>query len=84
MHHNISLSQFITEQLRHSADTDSDLSALLNDIATACKQISHLVNQGDLNGTWGNADDDTENVQGEIQKRLDILSNEFMYNALNW
>lgn len=78
----ISLSQFITEQQRKSPDCSGDLTALVNDIVTACKQISHLVNQGDLIGTWGSAD--SENVQGEVQKQLDIISNDYMVDALNW
>ena len=77
-----SLSQFITEQQRSSTDTVEDLSPLLNDIVTACKQISNLVNQGDLSGTWGSAN--TENVQGEVQKKLDLISNDFMIDALKW
>ncbi len=77
-----SLSQFITEQQRNSTDTVEDLSPLLNDIITACKQISNLVNQGDLSGTWGSAN--TENVQGEVQKKLDLISNDFMIDALKW
>ena len=77
----ISLPQFITEQQRNT-NASGDLSGLLNDIVTACKQISHLVNQGDLMGTWGSAD--SENVQGEVQKKLDIISNDFMINALKW
>ena len=77
-----SLSQFITEQQRSSTDTVEDLSPLLNDIVTACKQISNLVNQGDLPGTWGSAN--TENVQGEVQKKLDLISNDFMIDALKW
>jgi fructose-1,6-bisphosphatase I len=83
MANNISLSQFITEQQRKlSTETTGELSALLNDIITACKKISHLVNQGNLMGTWGSAD--SENVQGEVQKKLDIISNYYMVDALKW
>jgi fructose-1,6-bisphosphatase I len=82
MANNTSLPQFITEQQRNSPDSTGDLTSLINDIVTACKQISHLVNQGDLIGTWGSAD--SENVQGEVQKQLDIISNDYMINALNW
>ncbi len=82
MANKISLSQFITEQQRNTAEASDDLTALLNDIVTACKQISHLVNQGDLIGTWGSAE--SENVQGEVQKKLDIISNDYMINALEW
>ncbi len=81
MANRISLTQFITEQQREK-ETGHDLTRLISDIVTACKQISHLVNQGDLVGTWGNAD--SENVQGEVQKQLDIISNDYMCQALNW
>ncbi len=83
MANKISLSQFITEHQRStSTQASDDLNALLNDIVIACKQISHLVNQGDLTGTWGSAE--SENVQGEVQKKLDIISNDYMVDALKW
>ncbi len=53
---------------------------LLNDIAVACKRISDLVNKGDLVGVLGAAD--SENVQGEQQKKLDVISNDLMIEAL--
>lgn len=82
MSNKINLLQFITEQQRKISNTTGDLTHLLNDVITACKQISHLVNQGDLLGTWGSAD--SENVQGEIQKKLDLISNDLMVDALKW
>ncbi len=82
MANKISLSQFMTEHQRSTPNSEEDLTSLINDIVTACKQISHLVNQGDLIGTWSSAD--SENVQGEVQKQLDIISNETMCNALKW
>ena len=82
MANKVSLSQFIIEQQRKTNAFDDDLSSLMNDIVTACKQISHLVRQGDLIGTWGNAE--SENVQGEVQKKLDIISNDYMIDALKW
>lgn len=53
---------------------------LLNDIAVACKRIADLVNKGDLVGVLGAAD--SENVQGEQQKKLDVISNDLMIEAL--
>ncbi len=76
------LAQFIVEQHRLFPDITDDLSGLLNDLATACKKISHQVNQGDLVGTWGDAG--SENIQGEIQKKLDLISHDFMVEALEW
>jgi len=59
-----------------------ELIALLQDVATACKRISALVNQGELAGVLGTAG--TENVQGEQQKKLDIISNDVFIESNVW
>ncbi len=62
--------------------TSSDLILLLEDIATACRVISHKIREGAFVGTLG-ATDDT-NVQGETQKELDVIANdEFMRHCAN-
>jgi fructose-1,6-bisphosphatase I len=76
------LTQFIIEEQRRRPGATGELTLLLNDIGTACKRIAHLVDRGDLIGVLGSAD--SENVQGETQKKLDILSNEIMIDALDW
>ena len=76
------LTQFIIEQQRSLPDATGDLTLLLNDIATACKRISHTVNRGSITGMLGSAE--TENVQGETQKQLDIITNDIMVDALEW
>ena len=82
MANKVSLTQFIIEQQRGLPDASGTFSLLLNTIVTACKEISHLVNRGDLVGVLGSAE--TENVQGEVQKKLDIITHDIMVNALNW
>jgi fructose-1,6-bisphosphatase I len=82
MANKVSLTQFIIEQQRGLPDASGTFSMLLNNIVTACKEISHLVNRGNLVGVLGSAE--TENVQGEVQKKLDIITNDIMVNALNW
>ncbi|MDD5250136.1 MAG: class 1 fructose-bisphosphatase [Rhodocyclaceae bacterium] len=42
------LTQFIIEEQRHVKGATGDFSALLNDIATACKSISHAISRGCL------------------------------------
>ena len=51
-------------------------------VARACKSISQAVNKGDLGDVMGTAD--SENVQGEIQKKLDIIANEVLIEANEW
>jgi fructose-1,6-bisphosphatase I len=82
MANKVSLTQFIIESQRGLPDASGTFSMLLNNIVTACKEISHLVNRGNLIGVLGSAE--SENVQGEVQKKLDIITNDIMVNALNW
>lgn len=76
------LTQFLIEQQRSLSNATGDFTLLLNDIAVACKQISHTVNRGAMTGMLGSAG--TENIQGETQKELDIITNDIMVDALNW
>ena len=82
MTNNVSLTQFILEQHRGLADAPEALSPLLKNIATACKKISHLVNRGELMNVLGSSE--SENIHGEVQKKLDIITNDIMINTLNW
>jgi fructose-1,6-bisphosphatase I len=76
------LTQFIIEQQRGLPNVSGSFTMLLNNIVMACKEISHLVNRGDLVGVLGSAE--SENIQGEVQKKLDIITHDIMVNALNW
>ena len=82
MTNKVSLTQFIIEQQRGLPDASGTFSMLLSNIVTACKEISHLVNRGNLVGVLGS--DESKNVQGEVQKKLDVITNDIMVNALNW
>lgn len=82
MTNKVTLTQFIIEQQRGLPDASGTFTLLLNNIVTACKKISHLVNRGNLVGVLGSAG--SENVQGEVQKKLDIITNDIMVEALNW
>ncbi|HHJ39597.1 MAG: fructose-bisphosphatase [Methylothermaceae bacteria B42] len=75
-----SLTQFIIEEQRKLPHATGELTLLLSDIARACKAISQSVKQGALAGLLGSVGD--ENVQGEVQQKLDVLSNEIMIDAL--
>ena len=59
-----------------------DFSGLLNAVATAVKVIANQVNKGALVDALGSAG--AENVQGEVQKKLDIISNEVMIGETEW
>ena len=78
----ISLTRYLVEHQRVKALIPSDLRLLLEVVARACKSISQAVNKGALGGVLGTAH--TENVQGEIQKKLDIIANEVLIEANEW
>ena len=76
------LSNYIIENQRHIPGATGEFTGLLNDISVACKKIADLVNQGDLVNVLGSVD--SENCQGETQKKLDVISNDLMINALQF
>ncbi|HSH28418.1 MAG TPA: class 1 fructose-bisphosphatase [Thiohalobacter sp.] len=82
MEHGTTLTQFIIEEQRQVPGATGDFTSLLNDTLTACKKIACAVNRGGLIGILGSAD--SENVQGETQKKLDVISNDVMVEALEW
>ena len=82
MSNRISLSRYLVEQQRSKGRIPADLRLLLEVVARACKGISHAVNKGALGGVLGSAD--SENVQGEVQKKLDIIANEVLLEANEW
>lgn len=59
---------------------DTDLIMLIRTILAASKEISFRVSQGDLAGILGSTLD--ENIQGEIQKKLDVLANQLLKDIL--
>jgi len=76
-----SLTQFLIERQR-AGRINADLRLLIETIARACKAISTRVNKGVLGG--GHGDAGNENVQGEMQKNLDVMSNEILLQANEW
>ena len=78
----ISLSRYLVEQQRMDGHIPAELRLLLEVVARASKSISQSVNKGALGDVMGGAD--SENVQGEIQKKLDIIANEVLIEANEW
>jgi fructose-1,6-bisphosphatase len=76
------LNKFIIEEQRRAPGATSEFSALLNDLVTACKVIAQAVARGALAGDLGEAGG--TNVQGEQQKKLDVLANEILIRSCEW
>ena len=81
------LTQFLIEERRRFPSASGDFNALLLDVAIACKAIARAVAYGELAGLTGNhaaATGGSVNVQGETQKKLDVLSNDVFIRRTEW
>ena len=73
------LTQYLVEQQRESGTVAPEVRLLIEVVARACKAIGHAVGKGALGGVLGSLD--SENVQGEVQKKLDVMSNDILLEA---
>uniref|UniRef100_E6PT51 fructose-bisphosphatase n=1 Tax=mine drainage metagenome TaxID=410659 RepID=E6PT51_9ZZZZ len=78
----ISLSRWLIEQERTHGHIPGSLRLLIEQVARACKRISHAVNKGASAGIMGSAG--SENIQGEVQKKLDVIANDVLLEANEW
>lgn len=78
----MTLTQFIIEEQRRVAGASGEFTGLVNDVVTACKVIANAVNKGALIGVLGSAG--SENIQGETQKKLDVIANDVMIRSTQW
>jgi fructose-1,6-bisphosphatase I / sedoheptulose-1,7-bisphosphatase len=81
------LTQFLIEERRRFPAASGDFNALILDVALACKAIARAVAFGELGGVMGNHASEaggSVNVQGETQKKLDVLSNDVFIKRTEW
>lgn len=76
------LTQFLIEQQREAGTLQPQLRLLIEVVARSCKAISHSIGKGALGGVLGSLS--SENVQGEVQKKLDVIANEMLLEANEW
>ena len=76
-----SLTRYLVEEQQAGRIT-ADLRQLIAIVARACTSISIAVGKGALGGVLGDAG--TGNVQGEAQKKLDVISNDILLEANAW
>ena len=78
----VSLTRYLIEQERDHGTIPPQLRLLLEVVARSCKGISLSVTKGALGDILGATE--SENVQGEVQKKLDIIANEVLIEANEW
>ena len=77
----VTIERFIIEEERNHPEATGELSGILYDLALAAKMIANKVRSAGLADILGS--DDNVNVQGEVQQKLDVLSNEIIVKAMD-
>ncbi len=75
----VTLSRYLVEKQRANPAVTHDLRLLVENVASACKAIGVAIGKGAIAGVLGGAG--TDNVQGEAQKKLDVLSNDILIRS---
>jgi fructose-1,6-bisphosphatase I len=77
----VTIERFIIEQERMFPEATGELSGILYDMALAGKMIANKVRSAGLADILGATSN--ENVQGEVQQKLDVISNEIIVKAFD-
>ena len=81
------LTQHLIDERRRFPGATGDFNALILDVALACKAIARTVAFGELESVLGNHNSEvggSVNVQGETQKKLDVISNQYFTRMNEW
>ncbi len=80
----VTLSRYMMEMSRMNEDLE-EIESIFTSLQVACKTLSNLVRTASLTGITGlEAGGGSINVQGEEQKKLDVIANDVLKNALKW
>jgi fructose-1,6-bisphosphatase I len=77
----VTIERFIIEQEKLHPEATGELSGILYDLALAAKMIANKVRSAGLADILGSAEQ--ENVQGEMQQKLDVFANETIIKAMD-
>jgi len=77
----VTIERFIIEEERNHPEATGELSGILYDLALAAKMIANKVRSAGLADILGSAE--SENVQGEVQQKLDVMANEIIIKAMD-
>ena len=78
----VTLDRFILEEQHAFPGATGELSLLLMRFGVAGKRIASALARAGLTGEWGSAGH--ENVQGEVQKKLDVVANEILLDTFDY
>jgi fructose-1,6-bisphosphatase I len=78
----VTLDRFILEEQKGFPAATGELSLLLMRFGVAGKRIASALARAGLTGQWGAAGH--QNVQGEAQKKLDVVANEILVDTFDY
>jgi len=81
------LTRYLIEERRRFPQASGELNGLILDVSLACKAIARIVAFGELGDAFGQAVPPAGgalNVQGEVQKPLDVLSQQIFVRMNEW
>lgn len=73
----INISEFLKQHLQ--GEHSVAIGAVLADVVDACKKIAIIIDQGAIADNMGSLG--SENVQGEVQKALDVITNDIFIES---
>ena len=76
------LTRYLIEERRRFPQASGELNALILDVSLACKALARIVSHGPLGAAMPAGG--SVNVQGEVQKPLDVLSNDIFVRMNEW
>lgn len=80
----VTLSRYMMEMARLNPELE-EIESIFTSLSVACKTLSNLVRTSSLKGITGLEDGGGSiNVQGEEQKKLDVVANDVLKRALKW
>src|SRR3954469_7020320 len=77
----VTIDRFIIEEERNHPEATGELSGILYDLALAAKMIANKVRSAGLADILGATE--SENIQGEVQQKLDVIANEIIIKAMD-
>merc|ERR1719502_880196 len=81
----VTLTRYMIEQAKSDPAKYQDMESLMSSIQMACKQIASMVGRAGISDLTGLEEGGgSVNVQGEEQKKLDVISNDVLKNALRF
>jgi len=75
------LARYLEVESWRGGEDQKTLEPVLASVANACRQISKLVSRAATDDIYGKANGDEENIQGEVQQKLDVICNRIMMNC---